>query len=177
MNTANKLTVFRMILIPFFVLFLLTEFTPYNRLIALIIFAIASITDHLDGRIARKYNMITTFGKFMDPVADKLLVSSALICLTALGEIPAWGVIVIILREFAISGLRLVATENGSVIAADGWGKAKTVSQMAAIIILLLNIEQLYILSQIVFYISVVLTVISLIDFMLKNKDMLITDK
>ena len=177
MNTANKLTVFRMILIPFFVLFLLTEFTPYNRLIALIIFAIASITDHLDGRIARKYNMITTFGKFMDPVADKLLVSSALICLTALGEIPAWAVIVIILREFAISGLRLVAAENGSVIAADGWGKAKTVSQMAAIIILLLNIEQLYILSQIVFYISVVLTVISLIDFMLKNKDMLITDK
>ena len=177
MNTANKLTVFRMILIPFFVLFLLTEFTPYNRLIALIIFAIASITDHLDGRIARKYNMITTFGKFMDPVADKLLVSSALICLTALSEIPAWAVIVIILREFAISGLRLVAAENGSVIAADGWGKAKTVSQMTAIIILLLNIEQLYILSQIVFYISVVLTVISLIDFMLKNKDMLITDK
>ena len=177
MNTANKLTVFRMILIPFFVLFLLTEFTPYNRLIALIIFAIASITDHLDGRIARKYNMITTFGKFMDPVADKLLVSSALICLTALGEIPAWAVIVIILREFAISGLRLVAAENGRVIAADGWGKAKTVSQMAAIIILLLNIEQLYILSQIVFYISVVLTVISLIDFMLKNKDILITDK
>ncbi len=177
MNLANKLTVFRMILIPFFVIFLLTEFTDYNRLIALIIFAVASITDHLDGRIARKHNMITSFGKFMDPIADKLLVSSALICLTALGEIPAWTVIVIILREFAISGLRLVAAENGSVIAAAGWGKAKTASQMVAIILLLLNIPQLHILAQIVFYIAVALTVISLIDFMAKNKDMLIMDK
>ena len=177
MNLANKLTVFRVVLIPFFVLFMLTQFTPYNRLIALIIFAVASITDHLDGHIARKHNMITTFGKFMDPIADKLLVSSALICLTALGEIPAWAVIVIILREFAISGLRLVAAENGSVIAAAGWGKAKTVSQMTAIIILLLNVPQLHILSQIVLYTAVALTVISLIDFMVKNKDMLAMDK
>ena len=177
MNTANKLTVFRIILIPFFVLFMLTQFTEYNRLIALIIFVVASITDHLDGHIARKYNMITNFGKFMDPIADKLAVSSALICLTALGEIPAWAVIVIILREFAVSGLRLIATENGSVIAAAGWGKAKTATQMIAIIMLLIPIPQLYQISIIVFYISVALTVISLIDFMLKNKDMLITDK
>lgn len=177
MNTANKLTVFRIALIPFFVLFMLTDFTDYNRLIALIIFIIASITDQLDGHIARKYNMITSFGKFMDPIADKLLISSALICLSSLGELPAWVVIVIILREFAISGLRLVATENGSVIAAAGWGKAKTVSQMTLIIIMLLNIPQLHILSQISMYTAVVLTVISLIDFMMKNKDTFIMDK
>jgi CDP-diacylglycerol--glycerol-3-phosphate 3-phosphatidyltransferase len=121
--------------------------------------------------------MITTFGKFMDPIADKLLVSSALICLTALGEIPAWAVIVIILREFAISGLRLIAAENGKVIAASVWGKAKTVSQMVAMVILLLKIPQLYILSQIVFYIAVALTVISLVDFMVKNKSVLTMDK
>jgi CDP-diacylglycerol--glycerol-3-phosphate 3-phosphatidyltransferase len=156
---------------------MLTQFTKYNQLIALIIFVVASITDHFDGHIARKYNMITTFGKFMDPIADKLLVSSALICLTALGSIPAWAVIVIILREFAVSGLRLVAAENGGVIAAAGWGKAKTAAQMTAIIMLLIPIPQLYPISMIVFYISVVLTVVSLVDFMLKNKAMLITDK
>ena len=177
MNTANKLTVFRIILVPFFVLFMLTQFTKYNQLIALIIFVVASITDHFDGHIARKYNMITTFGKSMDPIADKLLVSSALICLTALGSIPAWAVIVIILREFAVSGLRLVAAENGGVIAAAGWGKAKTAAQMTAIIMLLIPIPQLYPISMIVFYISVVLTVVSLVVFMLKNKAMLITDK
>ena len=177
MNTANKLTVFRIILVPIFVLFMLTQFTKYNQLIALIIFVVASITDHFDGHIARKYNMITTFGKFMDPIADKLLVSSALICLTALGSIPAWAVIVIILREFAVSGLRLVAAENGGVIAAAGWGKAKTAAQMTAIIMLLIPIPQLYPISMIVFYISVVLTVVSLVDFMLKNKALLITDK
>lgn len=177
MNTANKLTVFRVILIPFFVLFMLTDFTDYNRLIALIIFAIASITDQLDGHIARKYNMITTFGKFMDPIADKLLVASALICLTYLREIPAWAVIVIILREFAISGLRLVAAENNNVIAAAGWGKAKTAAQMVAIVLLLLNAPPLNTLTLVVFYISVALTVISLIDFMVKNKDTLIMDK
>ena len=113
----------------------------------------------------------------MDPIADKLLVSSALICLSSLGELPAWVVIVIILREFAISGLRLVATENGSVIAAAGWGKAKTVSQMTLIIIMLLNIPHLHILSQISMYTAVVLTLISLVDFMLKNKDTFIMDK
>ena len=164
MNLANKLTVFRVILVPFFVLFMLTELTQYSRLIALIIFVIATLTDHFDGAIARKYNMVTSFGKFMDPRADKLLVSSALICLTSLREIPAWVVIVIILREFAVSGIRLVAADNGSVIAASPWGKAKTVAQMAMIIIFLLNIPQLYILSQVVMYIAVVLTVVSMID-------------
>lgn len=177
MNTANKLTVFRILLVPFFVLFMLTDFTAYNRILALAIFIIASITDHFDGHIARKYNMITTFGKFMDPIADKLLVSSALICLTALGEIPAWTVIVIIMREFAVSGLRLIATENKNVIAASAWGKAKTATQMIAIIMLLLPIPQLYSVSLIVFYIAVMLTIISLIDFLFKNKDSFIMDK
>lgn len=177
MNTANKITVFRIVLIPFFVLFMLTDFTEYNRLIAIIIFIVASISDHFDGYIARKYNMITNFGKFMDPIADKFLVSSALICLTALGEIPAWTVIVIIMREFAVSGLRLIATENNCVIAASAWGKAKTATQMVAMIILLLNIPQLYILSQIALYTAVALTVISLVDFMIKNKDVLVVDK
>ncbi len=177
MNTANKLTVFRIILIPFFVLFMLTDFTSHNRLIALLIFIAASVTDQLDGHIARKYNIVTSFGKFMDPIADKLLVSSALICLTSLNELPAWVVIVIILREFAISGLRLVAAENGSVIAAAGWGKAKTAAQMTMIIIMLLNIPQLHILSIVSMYVAVILTLISLINFLVKNKDTFIMDK
>ena len=173
MNLANKLTILRVILVPFFVLFMLTNFTDYNRLIALIIFIIATITDHFDGYIARKYKMITSFGKFMDPIADKLLVSSALICLTSLGEIPAWAVITIILREFAVSGIRLVAADNGAVIAAAGWGKAKTVAQMTMIIIYLLNIPQLDILAQISMYVAVILTLVSLIDYLIKNKDVI----
>ena len=170
MNTANKLTIFRVILVPFFVLFMLYNITDYSRIIALIIFIIATITDHLDGYVARKYNMVTSFGKFMDPIADKLLVSSALICLTALDEVPAWAVIIIILREFAVSGIRLVAADNGSVIAASSWGKAKTVSQMVMIIIFLLNIPQFYILSQISLYAAVILTIVSMIDYLIKNK-------
>ena len=173
MNLANKLTVFRVILVPFFVLFMLTDFTRYNRIFALVIFVIASVTDHFDGAVARKYNMITSFGKFMDPIADKLLISSALICLTALGEMPAWAVIIIILREFAVSGIRLVASDNGSVIAASPWGKAKTVAQMVMIIVLLLKIPQLYIISQIVMYTAVVLTVVSMIDYLIKNRSVI----
>ena len=173
MNTANKLTIFRVILIPFFVLFMLKNITEYSRLIALIIFIVATITDHFDGAVARKYNMITSFGKFMDPIADKLLVSSALICLTSLGDIPAWAVIIIILREFAVSGIRLVAADNGAVIAAAGWGKAKTVAQMTMIIIFLLNIPQLYILSQISLYTAVILTVVSMVDYIIKNKSVI----
>ena len=177
MNLPNKLTLMRVIMIPFFIVFLLVPITPYDNWIALAIFILASLTDFLDGYIARKYHLVTNFGKFMDPIADKLLVSSALICLTSLNELPAWVVIVIILREFAISGLRLVAAENGSVIAAAGWGKAKTVAQMTMIIIMLLNIPQLHILSVISMYVAVILTLISLIDFLVKNKDTFIMDK
>lgn len=128
MNLPNKLTTFRVILIPFFVFFLLAPyFEGYGNYIALVIFIVASLTDFLDGKIARKYNLVTNFGKFMDPLADKLLVCSALICLIALDRIPAWIVIVIISREFIISGFRLIAADNGVVIAASYWGKFKTI--------------------------------------------------
>jgi len=173
MNIANKLTVFRVVLVPFFVIFMLTDFTQYNRWIAFAIFCIATITDKLDGTIARKYNMITDFGKFMDPIADKLLVSSALICLSSLGEMPAWIVIVIIAREFTISGIRLVAADNGVTIAATWWGKSKTIAQMAMIIIMLMNIPALHILSQVVMYVSLILTLVSMVDYMIKNKAVL----
>ncbi|MBE6775664.1 MAG: CDP-diacylglycerol--glycerol-3-phosphate 3-phosphatidyltransferase [Ruminococcaceae bacterium] len=174
MNIANKLTVFRVILVPFFVIFMLTDFTDYNRWIAFAIFVIATITDKLDGTIAHKYNMVTNFGKFMDPIADKLLVCSALICLTATGEVPAWVTILIIGREFAISGIRLVAADNDVAIAATWWGKSKTIAQMAMIIIILMNVPALHILGQIVMYVSVVLTVVSLVDYIIKNKNVLV---
>lgn len=174
MNLANKLTVFRVVLVPFFVVFILTDFTQYNRWIAFAIFCIATITDKLDGTIAKKYNMTTNFGKFMDPIADKLLVSSALICLCSLGEIPAWIIVIIIAREFVISGIRLVASDNGVTIAASWWGKLKTISQMTMIIIMLLNIEKLTLLCDIVMYISLALTVISMVDYIIKNKKVLV---
>ncbi len=173
MNIANKLTVFRVILVPVFVIFMLTDFTAYNRWIAFGIFVLATITDKLDGTIARKYNMITTFGKFMDPIADKLLVCSALICLTASGEVPAWVTILIIGREFAISGVRLVAADNDVAIAATWWGKSKTIAQMTMIIIMLMNVPAFHILGQIAMYVSVVLTVISLADYIIKNRTVL----
>lgn len=173
MNIANKLTVFRAILVPFFVLFMLTDFWSFNRWIAFGIFVVATITDKLDGTIAHKYNMVTTFGKFMDPIADKLLVCSALICLSVSGEVPAWVTILIIGREFVISGVRLVAADNNVAIAATWWGKSKTIAQMAMIIIILMNVPALHILGQVVMYVSVVLTVVSLVDYIVKNRKVL----
>jgi CDP-diacylglycerol--glycerol-3-phosphate 3-phosphatidyltransferase len=176
MNLPNKLTLFRVILIPFFVFFLLAPyFEGYGNYIAVAIFIVASITDFLDGKIARKYHLVTNFGKFMDPLADKLLVSSALICLVALNKIPAWIVIVIIAREFIISGFRLVAADNGVVIAASYWGKFKTAFQMVTVIVLILNIpgKVFAVIGTVLIYISLVLTVISLIDYIAKNKDVL----
>ena len=176
MNLPNKLTLFRVILIPFFVFFLLAPyFEGYGNYIAVAIFIVASITDFLDGKIARKYHLVTNFGKFMDPLADKLLVSSALICLVALNKIPAWIVIVIIAREFIISGFRLVAADNGVVIAASYLGKFKTAFQMVTVIVLILNIpgEVFAVIGTVLIYISLVLTVISLIDYIAKNKDVL----
>ncbi len=128
MNLPNKLTILRVILIPFFVVFLLgaETFGPWSVYVALAIFVIASLTDMLDGKIARKYNLVTNFGKFMDPLADKLLVVSALVCYVDMGRIPSWIVLIIIAREFIISGFRLVAAESGIVIAASYWGKIKT---------------------------------------------------
>lgn len=174
MNLPNKLTLFRVVLIPFFVVFMLVNVTGNtDKWIALIIFIIASLTDLLDGKIARKYNLITDFGKFMDPLADKLLVCSALICLVSLNRIPAWIVIIIIAREFIISGFRLIAADNGRVIAASYWGKFKTTFQMIMVILMIADISQLFILTQIIMYAALILTVVSLVDYLVKNKDVM----
>ena len=175
MNLPNKLTILRVIMIPFFVLALL-----YNggenqtlRYVAAAIFIIASLTDMLDGKIARKYNLVTNFGKFMDPLADKLLVCSALICLVELKELPAWMVIVIISREFIISGFRLVASDNGVVIAASYWGKFKTTFQMIAVVLLIVGIPARSMVTTAVVWIALILTVISLVDYIAKNVNVL----
>lgn len=173
MNLPNKLTIFRVILIPFFVLFLLVDITAYDKWIALAIFIIASFTDFLDGHIARKYHLVTNFGKFMDPLADKLLVCSALICLIELDRIPSWIVIVIIAREFIISGFRLVASDNGVVIAASYWGKFKTTFQIVMICLMIADLPQLYIVTQAVMWVALALTVISLADYLIKNKSVM----
>ena len=175
MNLPNKLTVFRVILIPFFVLFLLVNIFGENvdKWIALGIFIVASLTDLLDGKIARKYNLVTDFGKFMDPLADKLLVCSAMICLVGLLRIPSWIVVIIIAREFIISGFRLIAVENGRVIAASYWGKFKTTFQMIMVILMIADIPQLGVLTTIVMYVALVLTVVSLVDYLVKNKDVM----
>ena len=172
MNTPNKLTVARMILVPFLVVFLLTGWGgEANRWICLAIFVAASVTDWFDGHLARKNNLVTNFGKFMDPLADKLLVCSALICMIELDRLPAWFVIIIIAREFIISGFRLVASDNGVVIAASYWGKFKTAFQMITIIMLVLNLNVPFmnIINTVLIYISLGLTVISLIDYIAKN--------
>ena len=176
MNLPNKLTLFRVVLIPFFVFFLLAPFFEgYGNYIAVAIFIVASLTDLLDGKIARKYNLVTNFGKFMDPLADKLLVCSAMICLISTGQLPAWIVIIIISREFIISGFRLIASVNGVVIAASYWGKFKTTFQMLMVIVLILNIEHpvFEVIGTVLIYVSLALTIISLIDYIIKNKDVL----
>lgn len=173
MNLPNKLTIFRVVLIPFFVVLLLFDVTAYDKWIALVIFIIASLTDFLDGHIARKYNLVTNFGKFMDPLADKLLVCSALICLVELARIPAWIVILIIAREFIISGFRLVASDNGVVIAASYWGKFKTTFQILMICLMIADLEPLYFITQAVMWVALALTVISLVDYLVKNKDVM----
>ena len=170
MNLPNKLTMARVIMIPFFVIFMLTGWGgEASKWISLAIFIVASLTDLLDGHIARKHNLVTNFGKFMDPLADKLLVCSALICLIELGQLPAWVVIIIISREFIISGFRLVAADNGVVIAASYWGKFKTTFQMAAVILMIFNIPALTLVTNIVVVIAVALTIISLVDYVAKN--------
>ncbi len=170
MNLPNKLTLIRVLLIPIFVVVLLVPLgISWQNWLALAIFVIASLTDFADGYLARKYQLITNFGKFMDPLADKLLVCSALVCLTSLGRIAAWMVIVIVAREFIISGLRLVAVDQGVVIAASYWGKFKTVAQMTMIMLLLANLTSLTILTKIITWLALILTVVSLIDYIAKN--------
>lgn len=193
MNLPNKLTMLRIILVPFFVLFMLIGDSPLFSLAALVIFAIASLTDMLDGKIARKYNLITNFGKLMDPLADKVLVMSAMICFVAKNIAPAWIVIVILAREFLVTSLRLIAVGEGVVIAADKWGKIKTVTQMAWIIWTVLwrcivgfgafdfAAEQAgavmgYILSDLLMYASLFFTLLSGFNYIYKNKQLLFFD-
>lgn len=177
MNLPNKLTVLRVIMIPFFVVSLLAFHGEVRLLrnLAAAIFIVASLTDMLDGKIARKYNLVTNFGKFMEPLADKLLVCSALICLIELGQLPSWMVIIIVSREFIISGFRLIAAEQGIVIAASYWGKFKTTFQMLMVIVLILNIDHPFfqILGVILTYVALILTIVSLIDYIVKNINVL----
>ena len=175
MNLPNKLTILRVILIPFFVVFMLFDITgAADKWIALVIFCVASLTDMLDGKIARKYNLVTNFGKFMDPLADKLLVCTALICLTSMNRLNVIVVLVIIAREFIISGFRLVASDNGIVIAASYWGKFKTVSQMALIIVLIMDLGGVWnVVGTVLTWVALLLTVVSLIDYIAKNKQVL----
>ncbi len=176
MNLPNKLTILRIVLVPFFVAVLLSNcFGDATRWVALAIFIIASLTDLLDGKIARKYGLITNFGKFMDPLADKMLVCSALICLVELGKIYSWMVIIIVVRDFVISGFRLVAAESGKVIAANSWGKFKTASQMVMICLLIADIQYGFfpVLSEAFKWIALILTVISLVIYLNDNKDIL----
>ncbi len=175
MNLPNKLTILRVIMIPFFVVFLLADITgSADKWIALVIFCVASLTDMLDGKIARKQNLVTNFGKFMDPLADKLLVCTALICLTAMDRLNVVVTLIIIAREFIISGFRLVASDNGIVIAANYWGKFKTVSQMALIIVKIMDLGGIFSgLEGVLEIIAVALTLISLMDYIMKNKEVL----
>lgn len=169
MNTPNKLTVLRFILVPFFLLAAYYEKNQTMMLISTIVFAVASFTDFLDGHLARKYNLVTDFGKFMDPLADKVLVAAALLFLVQVQRVDAWLVVIIITREYAISIIRAIAATNGKVIAASGGGKAKTVTQMAAIIMLLLNLP----FASIVMYICVILTLYSGIEYIWKNRELI----
>lgn len=187
MNLPNKLTVIRALMVPFFVFFLLTGFKaeaawfpggvlPWGRIVALLIFCVASYTDRLDGKIARRDHLVTNFGKFMDPLADKLLVSSAFICFVQLGLLPAWICIILIAREFIISGIRLIAAEKGRVMAASNWGKAKTVFQIILIIALLIHHENVVIyhyFELVLLAIATFLSLFSLVEYIIKNKDVL----
>ena len=196
MNLANKLTVLRMLLVPIFLIFIVVKDIPYGTFIATFIFIIASITDKLDGYIARSRNQITNFGKFMDPLADKLLVTTALISLVEFGVVPSFAAIIIIAREFAVSGLRTLAAADGKVIAASWWGKIKTVIQIIAIILLLIevNISQSVVLNEFVtnskflinffkyitniaLYAAVIITIISGYDYFIKNKKFISTKR
>lgn len=196
MNLANKLTMLRIFLVPVFLIFIVINEIPYGTIVATLIFIIASLTDQLDGYIARSRNQITTFGKFMDPLADKLLVTAALISLVELGLIPSYAAIIIIAREFAVSGLRTIAASEGKIIAASWWGKIKTVTQIIAIVLLLIKvnigtvpyltslINNNYVMNSffkivpnVFLYLSVIITIISGIDYFIKNKKVFLMTK
>ena len=178
MNLPNRLTVLRVCMVPVFVVFMLWDgLGSAAKYVAAAIFILASMTDWLDGYLARKDNLVADFGKFMDPIADKLLVCSAMICLVEKGALPAWIVIIIIGREFIISGFRLVASDKGVVIAASYWGKFKTVSQMLMVILLILDLGGVFnTVAQVLVWVALVLTVVSLVDYMVKNRSVLAGD-
>jgi CDP-diacylglycerol---glycerol-3-phosphate 3-phosphatidyltransferase len=194
MNLANKLTMMRIFLVPVFLIFIAIKDIPYGVILATAVFAIAALTDKLDGYIARSRNQVTRFGKLMDPLADKLLISAALISLVEFHIVPAWGATIIIAREFAVTGLRSLAASEGIVIAASVWGKAKTVTQIVAIILALLNLtygqgrlgtfSSIYISQQflttvtdIAMYLAIIITILSGMDYFSKNKELLKADK
>ena len=189
MNLANKLTMLRIFLVPVFLVFITVKEIPYGSIIATVVFIIASLTDQLDGHIARSRNQITNFGKFMDPLADKLLVTAALVALVELKLVAGWAVVVILAREFAVSGLRTLAASDGIVIAASWWGKIKTVTQMIAILLLLLKVNIntsanainfinnnsflnsfFTYVPETIMFIAVLITIVSGIDYFVKNK-------
>lgn len=167
MNTANKLTLLRVLMIPVFLLALYLDF-PFNKIVALIIFILASITDFIDGYIARNFNQVTDFGKFMDPLADKLLVTSAMLWFVEEGQMAAWVLLIVIAREFAVSGLRMVAAPKGVVIAAAWSGKIKTASTMVCICLMLLPIPK--VLNTICVLVILVTTVVSGVEYFVKNR-------
>ena len=170
MNLPNKLTIGRILIVPVFIILLMYGY--YH--ISAVIFILASLTDMFDGMIARKYNLVTNFGKIMDPLADKILVAAAFICLVELGDVAAWMVVVILAREFAVTGLRTVAAAQGVVIAAGATGKLKTILQMIAVPALLLQNWPFQMVgfpfAQIMLWISVIVTVISGIEYIIKNR-------
>lgn len=177
MNLPNKLTILRICLIPFFMFFILTDFFTYTKLVGLIIYVVASITDSIDGYIARKYNLVTDFGKFMDPLADKLLVISSLVCFIEIGVLNSWVVMIIIARELSITGFRTLAANKGITLAANNWGKLKTICQMTTIILILaINAEILLFLDILVLplvVLTVVLTLLSGYIYIIQNKTVL----
>lgn len=193
MNLANKLTLIRIFLVPIFLVFIAVKGIPYGKEIATAIFILAALTDKLDGYIARSRNQITKFGKFMDPLADKLLVTAALVSLVELQVIPTWVAMIIIAREFAVTGLRAVAAAEGIVIAASAWGKAKTVTQIVAIVLALISINKssldasstlmiipysyIVILTKVAMAAAIIITIISGLDYFIKNKEAINTDR
>lgn len=180
MNTANKITILRIILIPVFMLLLATN-AVWGRVAALIVFIIASVTDSIDGHIARKYNQITNFGKFMDPLADKLLITSALVMFVEQGTVSAWVTVIIVARELAVTGFRMIAASSGRVIAASIWGKAKTVTQIIAVVAALVftldlsafGLPDLMPVVTVLMWLAALITLVSGIDYIVKNRDVL----
>lgn len=170
MNTPNKLTILRVIMVPFFIMFFLYDFVPYSNILAIVLFVVAFLTDWLDGRLARKNNQVTNFGKIMDPLADKVLVAAAMVCLNTSDIVSPWITIAILVREFTVSGIRIAAAAENNVVAASIWGKLKTSWQFIAIVTALLFMEKNLVVD-VCMYINLVLTILSGVDYIIKNKE------